>query len=103
MEKKKHMKKSLKTFISAGILLSAALMTTNQSFGLDAGTLPSLNSATNGSTSISGSRMDVHVTAPQGGLSTFNWNNYNVGSNAQVNYEFNHANQTALKNALCAQ
>ena len=90
------MKKSLKTFISAGILLSAALMTTNQSFALDAGTLPSLNSATNGSTSISGSKMDVHVTAPQGGLSTFNWNTFNVGSNAQVNYEFNHANQTAL-------
>ena len=90
------MKRSLRKLISAGILLSAALITTNQSFGLDAGTLPSLNSATNGSTSISGSRMDVHVTAPQGGLSTFNWNTFNVGKNAQVNYEFNHANQTAL-------
>ncbi len=90
------MKRSLRRFISAGILLSAALITTNQSFGLDAGTLPTLNSATNGSTTVSGSKMNVHVNAPQGGLSTYNWNTYNVGKNATVNYEFNHANQTAL-------
>ena len=90
------MKKLFRTIVSASVLLSTTLVMSPVSYGLDANTLPSLNSATNGSTQVSGNRMDVLVDAPQGGLSTYNWNSYNVGSNAQVNYAFAHQNQTAL-------
>ncbi|MBR6162742.1 filamentous hemagglutinin N-terminal domain-containing protein [bacterium] len=90
------MKKLFNTIVSASVLLSTTLLMTPVSYGLDANTLPVLTSATNGSTSVSGNRMDVYVDAPQGGLSTYNWGSYNVGSNAQVNYAFGHQNQTAL-------
>ncbi len=90
------MKKLFKTIVSASVLLSTTIVMTPVSYGLDANTLPTLNSATNGSTYVSGNRMDVNVNAPKGGVSTFNWATYNVGSNAQVNYAFAHQNQTAL-------
>ena len=90
------MKKLFKTIVSASVLLSTTLVMTPVTYGLDANTLPTLNSAVNGSTYVNGNRMDVYVDAPQGGLSTYNWATYNVGSNAQVNYAFAHQNQTAL-------
>ena len=90
------MKKLFNTIVSASVLLSTTLLMTPVSYGLDANTLPVLNSATNGSTYVNGNKMDVYVDAPQGGLSTYNWASFNVGSDAQVNYAFGHQNQTAL-------
>ncbi len=90
------MKKLFRTIVSASVLLSTTLVMSPIAYGLNADTLPKLNSATDGSTYVSGNRMDVNVNAPQGGVSTFNWASYNVGSNAHVNYAFGHQNQTAL-------
>ena len=42
--------------------------------------------------------MNIQINAGQGGVGTLNWNSYNVGKDASVNYEFTAHNQTALNN-----
>ena len=62
-----------------------------------AGALPSLNNATNADVTVgSNNNMNIQINGGQGGLGTLNWNSYNVGKDASVNYEFTAHNQTAL-------
>ncbi len=89
------MKKLLSSALALGILSTTSL--TPAVFADVASTaLPSLNSATNADVTTSGSNMNVQITAGQGGVGTLNWNSYNIGSDASVNYEFTAHNQTAL-------
>ena len=88
------MKKLLSTTIVAGIIATAGF---NGAFADVASTaLPSLNSATNADVTQSNANMNIQITGGQGSVGTLNWNSYNVGSDATVNYEFTAHNQTAL-------
>ena len=65
-----------------------------------ADTLPNLKGAVNGHTSTNGSRMDVTVDGGKGTVGQFDWNSFDVGKNAHVNFEFSANNQTALNRVL---
>ncbi len=99
------MKKLLSTTIAVGILATTSM--TPVFANVAANTLPQLqsNGATNGSVSSSGNRMDVTVGTKnaenQGGIvGSFNWDSFNVGSEAQVNFEFTGHNQTAFNKVV---
>ena len=47
---------------------------------IDAGTLPDLNNAINGSVDVNGNKMDVNVIGGKGTVGQFDWNSFNVGS-----------------------
>ena len=89
------MKKLLSTTIAVGIFASLSF---SQAAYADvaANTLPTLNNATNGTVTTTGNNMNVQINAGQGGVGTFNWDTYNIGKDASVNYEFTAHNQTAL-------
>ena len=86
------MKKLLSTAIAFGLFT----VLTPAAFSLDVNALPDLNSATNGSVSTQGHDMNVKVNGGQGTVGTFNWNSFNVGKDASVNFEFSAHNQTSL-------
>ncbi len=65
-------------------------------------TLPDLNSAVNGSVSTSGTQMDVAVEGTKGTVGQFDWNTFNVGSDATVNWVFSANSQTALNRVLAS-
>ena len=89
------MRKLLSTTIAVGIFASVGF--TSASFAdVAAGALPSLNSATNADVTTAGNNMNIQIQGGQGGVGTLNWNSYNVGKDATVNYEFSAHNQTAL-------
>ena len=67
---------------------------------IDAGTLPDLNNAINGSVDVNGNKMDVNVIGGKGTVGQFDWNSFNVGKDATVNWVFNANNQTALNRVL---
>ncbi|MCD7879687.1 MAG: filamentous hemagglutinin N-terminal domain-containing protein [Candidatus Gastranaerophilales bacterium] len=89
------MKKLLSSTIAVGIFAS---MSVSPVFAdVSANTLPSYNSSTNSViTTPSDNYMNVQTTGGQGSLGTVNWNSYNIGSDATVNYEFTAHNQTSL-------
>ena len=89
------MRKLLSTAVLIGVIGSASL-TSSVMADISATTLPSLNSATNADVTRTDSTMNIQITGGQGSLGTLNWNSYNVGSDATVNYEFSAHNQTAL-------
>lgn len=93
------MKKLLSTAIAVGIFTSMSIA---PAFSIGADVLPSLNNATNADVTTTGSNMNVQIQGGQGGVGTLNWNNYNIGSNAAVNYEFTAHNQTALNQVNAA-
>lgn len=64
--------------------------------------LPDLNKAVNGSVSTDGNRMDVSVNGGMGTVGQFDWNTFNVGKDAQVNWVFNANSQTALNRVLAS-
>lgn len=67
-----------------------------------AGTLPELRDKVNGDvrTNDSQHRMDVTVQGGKGTVGQFDWNSFNVGKDAHVNFEFSANNQTALNRVL---
>lgn len=65
-------------------------------------TLPDLNSAVNGSVSTSGTTMNVAVEGSKGTVGQFDWNTFNVGSDATVNWVFSANSQTALNRVLAS-
>lgn len=67
---------------------------------IGANTLPDLNQAVNGSVDINGSQMDVSVVGGKGTVGQFDWNSFNVGKDATVNWVFNANSQTALNRVL---
>ena len=88
------MKKILSTTIAVGIF--ATMSITPSLAAVDAGTLPSLDSKINADVTTNGNNMNVQIQGGQGGVGTLNWNSFNVGSDAGVNFEFTAHNQTAL-------
>ena len=90
------MKKLLSTTIAVGIFAATGL--TPAAFAdVAASALPSLNNATNADVTVGNSNnMNIQITGGQGSVGTLNWNSYNVGQDASVNYEFSAHNQTAL-------
>ena len=90
------MRKFLSAAVALGVLSSTSL--TPVAFADVAATaLPSLNSATNADVTVgTNNNMNIQIQGGQGGLGTLNWNTYNVGKDASVNYEFTAHNQTAL-------
>ena len=96
------MKKFLSAAVALGVLTSTSL-TPAVFADVAASALPSLNSATNADVTIGNSNnMNIQIQGGQGGLGTLNWNNYNVGKDASVNYEFTAHNQTALNKVSAA-
>ena len=94
------MKKLLSTTIAVGIFASMSI--TPVLADVSAGALPSLDSATNADVTTSGTNMNIQIQGGQGGVGTLNWNNYNIGKDASVNYEFSAHNQTALNKVNAA-
>ncbi len=93
-----------KLFTSIAVGVFAATSLAAPSFAdVAAGALPSLNNATNADVTIGNSNdMNIQIQGGQGGLGVLNWNSYNVGKDASVNYEFSAHNQTALNKVSAA-
>ncbi len=96
------MKKLLSTTLAVGIFAVTGL--TPAAFAdVAASALPSLNNATNADVTVGDSNnMNIQIQGGQGGLGVLNWNSYNVGKDASVNYEFSAHNQTALNKVSAA-
>ncbi|MCD7879796.1 MAG: filamentous hemagglutinin N-terminal domain-containing protein [Candidatus Gastranaerophilales bacterium] len=88
------MRKLLSTTIAAGLLASMTIAA--PSFALDASALPSFNNGTNVDVTTSGNTMNVQIQGGNNAVGTANWNSFNVGSDATVNFEFTSTNQTSL-------
>lgn len=88
------MRKLLTT--AAAITVFASMSISPAMADVAAGALPNLGNATNADVTTSGSNMNIQIQGGQGGLGTLNWNSFNVGKDAAVNYEFTAHNQTAL-------
>lgn len=69
---------------------------------ISATALPDLNKAVNGDVTTAGNRMDVSVIGGTGTVGQFDWNTFNVGKDAQVNWVFNANSQTALNRVLAS-
>lgn len=89
------MRKLLSTTIAVGIFASVGFAAPALA-DVAAGALPSLGSATNADVTTAGNNMNIQITGGTGSVGTLNWNSYNVGKDASVNYEFSAHNQTAL-------
>ncbi len=82
--------------------LSYIPLSTTMAFALDAGALPNLNNSINGSVTTEGNRMDVVVNGGAGAVGQFDWKDFNVGSNAHVNFGFTNNSQTSLNRVLAS-
>ena len=90
------MRKILSAAVALGVFASTSL-TPAALADVAASALPSLNSATNANVTVGNSNnMNIQIQGGQGGVGTLNWNSFNVGKDASVNYEFSAHNQTAL-------
>ena len=89
------MRKLLSTAVVIGMLTSSTLMPMTYA-AVDVNALPMLNNATNANVTTDANNMNVQINAGQGGVGTLNWDSFNVGKDASVNYEFTAHNQTAL-------
>ena len=99
------MKLKHKKLASALILLSFLgymPLSSTMAFAIDAGTLPDLNQAVNGTVTTDGNRMDVTVQGGAGAVGQFDWNSFNVGSNGHVNFGFTNNSQTSLNRVLAS-
>ncbi len=64
---------------------------------ISATTLPDLKDSINGSVSIDGNKMNVdNTTYAAGTVAQFDWNSFNVGKDAEVNFGFSANSQTIL-------
>ena len=89
------MRKLLSTTIAVGLFTSMSI--TPVFAGVDAGALPSLRSSDNATVSTNNTKMNIKIgNGDKNGVGTLNWNTYNVGKDAHVNYEFSAHNQTAV-------
>ena len=96
------MKKILSAAVALGVLTSTSL-TPAVFADVAASALPSLNNATNANVTIGNSNdMNIQIQGGQGGVGVMNWNSFNVGKDASVNYEFSAHNQTALNKVSAA-
>ena len=88
------MKKLLSTTIAVGIFASMSIAPVFAA--VDAGALPSLGGSHNANVTTDGSNMNIQIQGGQGSTGSLQWNDFNVGKDASVNYEFTAHNQTAL-------
>ncbi|MBQ9245288.1 filamentous hemagglutinin N-terminal domain-containing protein [bacterium] len=88
------MKKLLSTTIAVGLLSSMSI--TPVFADVAATALPSLKNANNATVTTDNAKMNIQIQGGQHGVGTLNWNSYNIGKDAHVNYEFTAHNQTAL-------
>ena len=88
------MKKLLSTTIAVGIFASMSIAPAFAA--VDAGALPSLGGSVNADVTTNGSNMNIQIQGGQGSTGSLQWNDFNVGKDASVNYEFTAHNQTAL-------
>ena len=88
------MKKLLSTTLAVGIMASMSFSPVLADVPVN--TLPSLNNAVNADVTVNANDMNIKINAGQGGVGTLNWDSFNVGKDASVNYEFSAHNQTAL-------
>ncbi len=88
----------MKKLVSAALTVSFfTSMTIMPAMALDPSALPSLNNAQNANvTNRSGYTTNVEIKGGNGSVGLLNWNSFNVGSDARVNFEFTNQNQTAL-------
>ncbi len=63
---------------------------------VDVNTLPTLDSAINADVTVGGNNMNIQITGGNGSVGSLNWESFNVGKDAGVNFEFTDHNQTAL-------
>ncbi|MDD3236738.1 MAG: filamentous hemagglutinin N-terminal domain-containing protein [Candidatus Gastranaerophilales bacterium] len=89
------MRKKTSKILAASLIVYSCLGSMAMA-DIGANVLPSLGSIENGKVTTSGNNMNVSLTGGQGGTTTADWNSFNVGSNAGVNFRFNDHNQTAL-------
>ena len=96
------MRKLLSTALALGVFASTGLAPAAfADVALNA--LPNLNSADKAIVTTPGAgQMNIKIDAGQGGVGTLNWNSYNIGKDATVNYEFSAHNQTALNKVSSA-
>ncbi len=67
---------------------------------IDAGTMPNLNNAIGGSVTTSGTTTFVKTEGGAGAVGQYDWNHFNVGKDATVNFQFTGHSQTALNRVL---
>ena len=91
---KKNMKKLLSTTIAVGLLSSMSIAPVFADVSATA--LPSLRTSNNATVTAENAKMNIKIEGGQHSVGTLNWNSYNVGKDAHVNYEFSAHNQTAL-------
>ena len=89
------MRKLFSAAVALGVLASTSLMPIAYA-DVAVNALPSLNNAINADVTTNGSNMNIQIQGGQGSLGTLHWNDFNVGKDASVNYEFSAHNQTAL-------
>ena len=95
------MRKLLSTTLAVSIL--ASLGVSPVFADIAANTLPSFNNGTNVDVTTNGSNaMNVQIQGGQGGVGIANWNTFNVGKDASVNFEFTAHNQTSLNKVSAA-
>ena len=95
------MRKLLSTTIAVSILTSLSI--TSAFADIAGNTLPSFNNGTNVDVTTNGSNaMNVQIQGGQGGVGIANWNTFNVGKDASVNFEFTAHNQTSLNKVSAA-
>ena len=82
----KNMKKLLSTTLAVGIMASMSFSPVLADVPVN--TLPSLNNAVNADVTVNANDMNIKINAGQGGVGTLNWDSFNVGKDASVNYEF---------------
>ncbi len=89
------MKKLLSSTIAVGIF---ATLNFSPVLAIDANTLPSgWHDLQNAQVTQQGSdKLNVQVQGGHGSVGTVHWNNFNVGKDANVNFEFTGNNQTSL-------
>ncbi len=89
------MKKLLSTTIAVGIFASMSIVPVYADVAPDA--LPKLGSAHNATvTTPDDFNMNVQVNGGKGSVGELNWNEFNIGKDSTVNFEFTAHNQTAL-------
>lgn len=98
-------KKRITAFLALLSFISYMPVSCLPAFAMDIApdTLPNLNNAVNGNVnidSIDSNKMNVNVIGGKGTVGQFDWNSFNVGKDATVNWVFNANNQTALNRVL---
>ncbi len=99
------MRKLLSTAVAVGVFASTTIMPAAFA-GVAVDALPTIKDAAhdvvNAQVTTQGKNMNVKLTEGAGTVSTVNWETYNIGKEATVNYEFTGHNQTSINKVNAA-